>query len=300
MKSHYLQFADLNCIFEQYDAGNFWEIWNLRLDSYRVPEFSGPCDLTICRNESIAADYDAIPETCQLVDRTSAGFFEMRVYQLADGDTCWDYVRKSTSQSMLRFLVTENWHRISLLCDHTESNNNAAFMWLSAMLPGVFLQHDALTFHGVLLEYEGRGIILSAPSGTGKTTHARLWRDHKNALIINGDRAVCRFKEQQWIGYGIPWSGSSGEQINRSVPIEAVVVLTQGKENTAKRLYGLDAFGAVWPNVLYPNWEEELCGKAVDLIDKFMGDIPIISLRCRPDQDAVDVLHSYLFEEVLK
>ena len=39
----------------------------------------------------------------------------------------------------------------------------------------------ALMLHGVLMEWQGKGIILTASSGTGKTTHARLWREYENA-----------------------------------------------------------------------------------------------------------------------
>ena len=64
--------------------------------------------------------------------------------------------------------------------------------------------------HGVLMEWQGKGIILTASSGTGKTTHARLWREYENALIINGDRVLIRKEEGQWYAFGTPWSGSSG------------------------------------------------------------------------------------------
>ncbi|WP_370839368.1 hypothetical protein [Intestinibacter bartlettii] len=33
-----------------------------------------------------------------------------------------------------------------------------------------------------------KGILFSAPSGTGKSTQADLWEKYENAEIINGDR----------------------------------------------------------------------------------------------------------------
>ena len=56
-------------------------------------------------------------------------------------------------------------------------------------------------------------------------------QDHKNALILNGDRCLCRKKHDVWYAYGMPWSGSSGEYINRRVPISCIVCLNRGLYN---------------------------------------------------------------------
>lgn len=166
-----------------------------------------------------------------------------------------------------------------------------AFEFLGRLLIPCMLKKNRLTFHGVLLEHQGRGIILSAPSGTGKTTHARMWRDDRNALIINGDRAACAKTEGVWTGYGLPWSGTSGEQVNRSVPVFALVVLERGDRNEAVRVTDpLEAFFAVLPQVQYPSWDIDLSGKAMDLLEDFLRSVPVIRLRCLPEPAAVDVL----------
>ena len=155
----------------------------------------------------------------------------------------------------------------------------------------ILLKHQMLTFHGVLMEHNGCGIIISAPSGTGKTTHARMWRDSRNALIINGDRATCQNINGVWTGFGLPWSGTSGEQINRSVPITAIVVLEQGETNQARQITSpLEAFMMLLPHVQYPSWDKEMTSKAMDLLEDFLKEIPVIRLSCLPDLEAVDVL----------
>lgn len=171
-----------------------------------------------------------------------------------------------------------------------------AFEYLAHLLTACMLAHGLLTFHGVLMEYEGNGIIISAASGTGKTTHARLWHDLRRALIINGDRAVCAKTAEGWTGYGLPWSGTSGEQINRSVAIRALVVLRRGETNEAHRISALEAFHQVFAHVLYPSWDKALTEKMMDLLESFLRDVPIFLLSCRPDAESVDVLHDALAE----
>ena len=146
------------------------------------------------------------------------------------------------------------------------------------------------------MEYKNKGIIISAPSGTGKTTHARMWRDKENALIINGDRALCRKIDNKWIGFGMPWCGTSGEYINRNVPISAIVVLEQSKENSVEKLETLDAFNNMIPNIIAPTWEKTLLNKAMDYLEDMISDIPVYKLKCTPDLEAVEVLKKEIDE----
>ena len=237
-----------------------------------------------------------IPSFKAQLQSEEAGFFDRLVFRLEDGGTLWRYVRRKNQNVILSYMVTPDWGTITLLEDYSDTAGQLAFEYLGQIMPSVLLNHHILTFHGVLMEHNGRGIIISADSGVGKTTHARLWRDHRNALIINGDRATCRNVNGVWTGFGLPWSGSSGEQINRSVPLQALVVLERGEVNQAHPVTGLEAFGGVLPHMQCPVWDEELTGTAMDLLDDFLGAIPVIRLRCRPDVEAVEVLQKVLEE----
>lgn len=163
------------------------------------------------------------------------------------------------------------------------------------MVPFVQLNQGALSFHGALVEYAGQAFAVCAPSGVGKTTHARLWRDCKNALILNGDRSVFRKEADGWTAWGTPWSGTSGEQINRSAPLKALVLLERGSENRVRRLPPQAAFRVLFPHLLYPAWDAALTGKALDLLDALLGEIPVYHLACRPDEEAVQVLHREVY-----
>ena len=218
------------------------------------------------------------------------------VYAIADGSTLWCYVQRKNQKIIVAYHVISERRKIILLQDSSNTSGELAFEYLGQIVPSFFLKFGIIMFHGVLMEFEGHGIIISAPSGTGKTTHARLWRDNRHALIINGDRAVCRKLNGIWTGFGLPWSGTSGEQINRSVPIKAMVVLERSEENEAFLIEELEAFGAVLPNILCPTWDAELTGKAMDLLNDFLQEIPVIRLQCRPDLESVEVLSKVLEE----
>ena len=152
----------------------------------------------------------------------------------------------------------------------------------------------ALMLHGVLMEWQGKGIILTASSGTGKTTHARLWREYENALIINGDRVLIRKEEGQWYAFGTPWSGSSGECVNRKVSLDAVVFLNRGKINEVYPVSPIQGMEKILPRIIAPKWHEKYSLMAIDLAIKCLEKIPLYELYCRPDAESVCTLKQAL------
>ena len=196
---------------------------------------------------------------------------------------------KKTLDSLV-FSTSPDWHTLELLYDTTGTGGEFAYYYLFEIVICALISFGGLIFHGALLDYQGKGIVICAPSGTGKTTHAHLWRDAIFADIINGDKALCRKMDGEWTGFGMPWCGTSGESENRQVPLTAIVVLEQGIENTVQRLNTLDALTHLLPNIHAPKWEPTLYNKALDRLDEIIPEIPIYLLRCRPDVDAMMTL----------
>ena len=187
-------------------------------------------------------------------------------------------------------LIWHNWKSIIVLHDYTKTHGTFTFEMLGRLLPFCLIEKEALVIHGALMEYDNKGIILSAPSGTGKSTHAHFWRDNYRGLIINGDRSLCRKKDGIWTGYGMPWCGSSGEYINRDVPIRAIVVLQQAEENEVRLLTPLEGFQRMYENLVLPQWDKDKVNQGLDLFDDMLANIPVYLLKCRPEAEAAAVL----------
>ena len=99
------------------------------------------------------------------------------------------------------------------------------------------------------------------------------------------------------MAYGSPWSGTSGEQMNRSAPFKGIVVLKQSSKNTVEQLSGIDAFSALFHHLVYPSWDVDIVNNVMDEFDDFLTDIPVYLLHCKPDQEAVNVLEQALYKE---
>lgn len=288
------RFADLGVTFQDFIVHELYDQWQWKIDPYLTPDAAFPFrHITVKRSRPARSVATA---GLLLLRQETSGFFRRQVFRNSNGGTLWQFLRSQGNTVCLQYAVSPDWREITLLCDNTKTAGLVAFEYLGQMFPACALTFGLLTFHGVLMEYEGHGVIISAPSGTGKTTHARLWRDYKHALIINGDRAACRKADGVWTGSGLPWSGTSGEQINRSVPVTALVVLERGEQNEAHCVTGSEAFGAVLPHVQCPVWDAELTDKAMELMDDFLSEVPVIRLCCRPDAESVSVLLKALEE----
>ncbi|PLS31407.1 hypothetical protein Uis1B_0748 [Bifidobacterium margollesii] len=111
--------------------------------------------------------------------------------------------------------------------------------------------HRRLVFHGATIEYQGKAYIFTAPSGTGKTTHIRLWKRvfGDRVGIINGDKPMLEVRcdaddrrvadgrqrvggerHASVIAYGTPWAGKERWQRNVSAPVAGICVVNRATD----------------------------------------------------------------------
>ena len=119
------------------------------------------------------------------------------------------------------------------------------------------LSQECLGLHGVTLLCGNEIIILSAPSGTGKTTLASLLQAYCDAIVINGDFALLHPTEEGVIFEPTPFCGSSGRSLNHRFRVNRVVFLGQAKENRWRKLDGREALTRFMTNCFIPTWDRE-------------------------------------------
>lgn len=152
------------------------------------------------------------------------------------------------------------------------------------------LRFDAVMIHASFIEYNGKAILFSAPSGTGKSTQAELWRKYKGARIINGDRVIIRKMDSGWMAYGCPACGSSDICVNTSVPLDTIVFLKQSKENRVNEMPPLERFMRLSSQISCGVRKKNDTDKILALTENLLNDINIYELECTPDKGAVQAL----------
>lgn len=154
--------------------------------------------------------------------------------------------------------------------------------------------HKGLMIHSCSILWKDRGVLFSARSGTGKTTHANLWKQRYGVQVLDGDVTACRLIGGRFFTYGLPWFGTSGEFLNRSVPLEAIVFLQQDKTNSIRRLDREEAFVRLAARCFMPRWSGGLTDATLDTIQSMVERTDCYLLKCLPDFEAVELVKNCL------
>lgn len=161
-------------------------------------------------------------------------------------------------------------------------------------LQKALLQRGCPVLHASFVEHKGQAILFTAPSETGKSTQANLWRQYAGARIINGDRVLLGRRGDTWYAHGFPACGSSNICENRSVPLGAIVVLSQSKENRVIPMPAAQKIKSLVSGMVLYAWNGPDLDMTLELAQDIANKIPIVQLACRPDKEAVEVLGQYL------
>jgi hypothetical protein len=156
------------------------------------------------------------------------------------------------------------------------------------------LRYQGLQIHSAAIADAGRGIIFSAPSGTGKTTQAHLWTRHFGAKMLNGDRPIVCLTEHGPHVYGTAWSGSDEVYQNAALPLAAIVFIEQAEENHAERLTAASALKYLLPRCFVPYFSSSLQTAALNIVDGILRQTPCYLLRCKPERAAAELIRAQL------
>lgn len=156
---------------------------------------------------------------------------------------------------------------------------------------------DGFFLHCSCLKYKGEAIIFTAPSGTGKSTHASLWRRHfeDEVEMINDDKPLVREKDGTFIIYGTPWNGKHGLGNNIAAPIKTIVFLRQAPTNTAAPVSAVEALALLLQQTVLPSDKAQL-SKLLDLLGKLVETIPMYRLECTISDEAVTTIHDMIYQ----
>lgn len=148
-----------------------------------------------------------------------------------------------------------------------------------------------LLIHGSAVAVDGAAVLFAAPSGTGKSTHARLWRERfgSRAVMINDDKPFLRVAPSGVVVYGTPWNGKHHLSANTCAPLRAVVFLEQSGTDAAERVTPADVLPQLFLQCYRPA-DPEAMRATLALMQELARQVPLLRLRCTMEQTAVDAV----------
>ncbi|MBQ9583653.1 MAG: hypothetical protein IJR25_04950 [Bacteroidales bacterium] len=221
------------------------------------------------------------------------GFPEIRLDKLPGGGYLF-YLRPLPGRPVAAEMLTDkDFSNARLrLCatDDCFALNNALMLMYAFSTANL----GALQMHSSVILNDGRGYLFLGRSGTGKSTHSRLWLKHiPGSELLNDDNPILRLMPDGTARVsGSPWSGKTPCYKAMDAPVGAVVRLSQAPENRIARLSRLQAYASLMSSAsafrpfsnLADGWHRTLEGLAA-VVDCY-------SLDCLPDEAAARLCYS--------
>ncbi len=162
------------------------------------------------------------------------------------------------------------------------------------------INHYAFLLHSALIEYNGEGVAFAAKSGTGKTTHIKLWQKllGDRVTVINGDKPIVRFFENSKypLGYGTAWNGKEHFGNCECVPIKHICFIERNEKNSCKKVNAQEVLPLIFKQVYMP---DDAIGKSktLKMINRFLNEVNIWKVKCNMDIEACEVVFNTIFKE---
>ena len=145
-------------------------------------------------------------------------------------------------------------------------------------------------FHGAAIDYRGAGLLFTAPSGTGKSTHIALWRQvlGDEVRIVNGDKPLLWLREDGVEVCSTPWAGKENWQRNTTAPLRALCLLERGSEDVMRRVEPSEVLDRLLAQVYLP-YDPVAAAKTLEIMDGVVTRVPVYRLSCTPTPRAATV-----------
>ena len=152
----------------------------------------------------------------------------------------------------------------------------------------IFPRHYRFLMHGASIAYEGKAFLFTAPSGTGKSTHIRLWKKYigDKVKIVNGDKPFVSLDNGKFFIYGTPWAGKERWQRNCREELHGICVVQRGLTNTIREATAEEALSILLKQIYIPT-EATSVAFTLEFLDQLIKKIPIYILTCDISESAV-------------
>lgn len=159
-------------------------------------------------------------------------------------------------------------------------------------------QRGMTVLHSASLLYKNKAYLFSGPSGTGKSTHTRLWQETFGTPLLNGDLNLLSFSENTPVVHGIPWCGTSGISTTSSHPLGGIVFLKQDASDFVEELTPDVQILSLTNRMITPSWTPALFEKNLFFAEKLAPLTSLCRLHCTPTNHAAKVMKEYVDEGI--
>ena len=159
--------------------------------------------------------------------------------------------------------------------------------------------NGAFVLHSACFDVDGEGVAFAAHSGTGKTTHMRLWQGllGDKMVVVNGDKPIVRFFEDEPetpYAYGTPWNGKERLGCNMRTPLKHICFIERSETNYVEPMEKSDAIDRIFNQVYMPK-DPMAVMNTMQLIDRLLSCCKLWTIHCNMEPSAAETAYKTIF-----
>ncbi len=243
-------------------------------------------DITLDESRPILVDAELSQE----------GMVRVDVYQRDNG---YQYVVFIPGSEKINSIIDLDFERArSSVCLYGSGQEKRLAMTNALILSymNFTVEHSTLLLHSSTVIKDGEAYAFLGKSGTGKSTHSRMWLEaFPEAEQLNDDHPIVRVhSDGRAIIYGSPWSGKTHCYRNLSAPLKAIVRIERAAENSARKLSAIQALGSITTSCSGMQWSQRLINGKMASLDKLLKATNFYVISCLPNNDAARVCYDFI------
>lgn len=212
---------------------------------------------------------------------------------------------------LLLFPTLSQIHEVSVSKDGTEacfycippSSEELGTQFFHA-LRHVFLylaqKHGMYAIHSASICHAGKAWLFSASSGTGKSTHTKLWNKLYGTEMVNGDLNLLSIEDGRPVIHGIPWCGTSEIFDKRTLPLGGIILLKRADNDAVRELPPDKQALMVLQRFISPIWTAAQLEAGAAFAQRLCEQILICQLHCTKNPSAAQTMKHWIDENSQK
>lgn len=278
-----------HCFAVLMDESSF--VWSRMSDSYG-PFVTGSCSghvlFSVRVNDSVESE-DLVLIYSNVKDQ-QPGFVRLSVFRTSGG-YLFEFTQPSSSEVNCRLHIDDGFSKAVLslhgsdICKWLSFNEAVKICYMMSTAV-----KDTLLIHASAVRYQGRAYAFLGKSGTGKSTHSRMWLSSlEDVDLINDDHPVLRIIDGAAYVFGSPWSGKTPCYRSVSAPLGGIVRIRQASRNSICRLTPIESYASLMSSTVSMTWIADMADGRDKALQKIVSEVACWTLDCLPDHDAAKI-----------
>lgn len=225
---------------------------------------------------------------------TGIGIISARASKQPDGSLAIEFLHINDGKPHTWMKMSPELNKAEIILPPDSDQDSPFFLTHAIMIAYLLATYGngTLLIHSSAVLYEGKAYLFQGKSGTGKSTHARMWLENiPGTTLLNDDHPIIRISDDGTAkAYGSPWSGKTHCYKNVSAPIGAFVRIVRSDTNFLQPLPPLKAYASLMTSVFYlPLLTEKQREIRHKTIERLAMTVPCCEMHCLPNSDAAQV-----------